>query len=615
MTRRNIRHFLAYIKKHILAAVLMFGFTVTIGTGVAFAAAMTQSPLDLTYTEEGQAVDESFVLRLGSSVASIGHITISPELEGHWTYQTDLFGIIGAEFSPRQSFEAGTAYTVKLSEIARRVTGGASEVVVQFRTEEAPGVLHFSVPAKEITVAADTQFTVALKRENGMLRDVTLESDPVVAFERTQTDDGYIWSPQSLLLQGQELNLRLKDSAGSTLLERRIIVASRPELVTSIQEYDVTPESAFDLVFSEEIDVVRLPKQAVRFDAPGEGSWLNATTYRFVPKELEPGRTYAYVIEQGVRTKAGGILEETIKRSFTTMGHVAVTSFSPRGHEVSQARQTVQIVFNQPVDKKSAEQRLSISAGEIQAISWEGNTLKATVVNLGYQNTVKVAMSPGVKPSGFGLEGVAYQSHSFTTEVRSVRLNVPYYKQVYAQSCEAASVRMALAYRGIASSDWDILQKFGYSPTHKNQEANIWDDPQKQFVGDVNGNQGAGTGWGVYAEPVAAAVRSYGRQASTHYGISAQFLAEQLYNDRPVVLWGIWGSSAAIQTWNTPAGGTVSGPVPMHVRLIVGVKGSAENPLGFYVHDPITGSAYWSAAQLMANTQKAGPANQAVVIY
>ena len=119
----------------------------------------------------------------------------------------------------------------------------------------------------------------------------------------------------------------------------------------------------------------------------------------------------------------------------------------------------------------------------------------------------------------------------------------------------------------------------------------------------------------MFAEPVAAAVRSYGRQASSHYGISAQFLAQQLHNDRPVVLWGIWGSSAQIQTWTTTNGGTASGPFPMHVRLVVGVKGSVENPLGFYVHDPITGSAYWSTAQLMSNTQKAGPANQAVVIY
>ncbi len=34
-----------------------------------------------------------------------------------------------------------------------------------------------------------------------------------------------------------------------------------------------------------------------------------------------------------------------------------------------------------------------------------------------------------------------------------------------------------------------------------------------------------------------------------------------------------------------------------------------------FTHDPITGFAYWSTAQLMSNTQKAGPANQAVVIY
>jgi uncharacterized protein YvpB len=476
-------------------------------------------------------------------------------------------------------------------------------------------VLAFSVPLKGGVVAADTQFKVTLNKENGDMKDVVLETQPASELSRKRSGDGYTWTPVSLLPQGQELTATLKDNKGRVLLERTMTVAAAPELVTGVQEADVTPDSAFDLVFKEDIDTAKSPKDMIAFDASGKGSWIDATTYRFVPEGLEPGKTYHYTIAKGVRTKAGGVLEEAITKSFDTRSRVVAASFSPNGREVSQARQVVHVTFNQPVDKKSAEQRFSVSAGQVQTVVWEGNTLKATVVNLGFQNTVTVSVAAGVKPASFGLESVSAQSHSFTTEVRTVRLAVPYYKQAYAQSCEAASVRMALAYRGIGSSDWDILQKFEYNPTHKNQEANTWDDPQKQFVGDVNGNQGKGTGWGVYAEPVAAAVRSYGRQASTHYGVSAQFLAQQLYDDRPVVLWGIWGTSAQIQTWTTPGGYTASGPFPMHVRLVVGVKGSIEQPLGFYVHDPITGSAYWSTAQLMANTQKAGPANQAVVVY
>jgi uncharacterized protein YvpB len=603
------------MRKHIVAIVLVFGFTVTIGAGVAFAATVTQSPLDPSYTRVGHAVDKPFVVRLGSSVASIGAISITPEIKGTWMYHSDMFGVIGAEFSPEQSFQPGTKYTVKLSGMKRQITGATPDTTMTFTTEEAPGVLAFSVPLEAGTVAADTQFKVTLNREGGSMKDMVLETQPATELSRKQSGDGNTWTPVALLPQGQKLTTILKDDKGHVLLERTMTVAAAPELVIGVKEVDVTPDSTLDLVFKEDIDTAKSPKDMIVFDASGKGSWIDATTYRFVPEGLEPGQTYHYAIAKGVRTKAGGVLEEAITKSFSTRGRVAVMSFSPNGREVPQTRQVVQVTFNQPVDKQSAEQRFSVSAGQVQAVAWEGNTLKATVVNLGFQTTVTVSVAAGVKPARFGLESVSAQSHSFTTEVGTVRLAVPYYKQAYAQSCEAASVRMALAYRGIGSSDWDILQKFEYNPTHKNQEANTWDDPQKQFVGDVNGNQGKGTGWGVYAEPVAAAVRSYGRQASTHYGVSAQFLAQQLYDDRPVVLWGIWGTSAQIQTWTTPGGYTASGPFPMHVRLVVGVKGSIEQPLGFYVHDPITGSAYWSTAQLMANTQKAGPANQAVVVY
>lgn len=174
---------------------------------------------------------------------------------------------------------------------------------------------------------------------------------------------------------------------------------------------------------------------------------------------------------------------------------------------------------------------------------------------------------------------------------------------------------MALAFKGISTSDWSVLQKFGYQPRHRDKAKNIWDDPQQQFVGDVNGSQTTGTGWGVYAEPVAKAIRSYGRSATTHYSPGTSFIASQLHQGRPVIAWGVFGSGAHIDSWKTPEGKKISGPIPMHVRLIVGVKGEPGSPLGFYIHDPISGPTYWTAGQLAGNMAAAGPANQAVVIY
>lgn len=613
--KKHLKTLSQFIHAHKLLVTIAILSVLMLGAGSAFVLQRTQIPLDLSYIQSGQPVNGSFTLEFGKSVAKVGRASISPDIPGEWQYEKDAFGVTGVKFRPRDEFAAGQRYEIAIADVVFHITGAKHTANAAFTTEEAPGVLHFSVPiGNKSVVAADQTFSVTLTTVNGGSRDVVLESEPAVEYERTQTDQGYQWRAKGLLPQGSALKLIMKDAANSEqILTREVTVAAAPEVESVSKEADIIPGDTVEIIFHTPIDTHK-SAESVQFDTAGKGEWASDTRYRFTPENIEPGQTYAYRLQKGLRTREGGLLAEDTQKTFSTRGEVRVAGVTPTGNELSQARQMIRITFNQPVDKKSAEAAFRVSAGRVTGFSWDGQTMIAVVENMGYQARVDVGLGAGVKPAGFGGQGQPW-GYSFTTEVRTVKLAVPYYKQAYAQSCEAASVRMALAYRGIGTSDWDVLQKFGYHPRHKNQEANEWDDPQKQFVGDVNGQQGNGTGWGVYAEPVAAAVRQYGRQATTQYGVSAPFLAEQIHNDRPVVLWGIWGNSATLQTWTTPSGGTASGPFPMHVRLVVGVKGEPHNPLGFYVHDPITGSAYWSTAQLMANTQKAGPANQAVVIY
>ena len=614
---KHITKILAYLRKHIVVVGILCGLVVTFGAGAAFAMAKTQSALELDYIREGQPVGEPFRISLGQVVSRVDGITISPKVDGDWHFHSDIFGINGLEFVPESSFSPDQEYTVKISNIVRHATGSADSIDLVFQTELAPGVLGFSPSGDGSTIAADQQFNIRLKAVGDTVKEVQIESDPSVEFERTGAESGYSWRPKDLLPQGEKLSISVLDAASrGVIFSRTFKVADTPSIKAISKKIDMLPGDVLEIEFSQPIDINSAPDTAIKFDMPGFGQWSeDGQKYLFtVGGDVAPGGSYGYVIDKDLRTKEGGILTEQLTGSLRSRGAVEVVGVSPGGSEVAQARQHIRITFNQPVDRASAQNSFNISAGQVAGFAWSDNTMVVTVVDLGYQNQVRVSLSGGIRPDGFGLNSGPW-GYTFHTEARVVKLSVPYYKQVYAQSCEAASVRMALAYRGVHTSDWDVLQRFGYNPTHKNQETNTWEDPQKQFVGDVNGNQSEGTGWGVFAEPVAAAVRSYGRQASTHYGVSAQLLAQQLYNDRPVVLWGIWGSSARIQTWTTADGGTASGPFPMHVRLVVGVKGSVENPLGFYVHDPITGSAYWSTAQLMSNTQKAGPANQAVVIY
>lgn len=573
----------------------------------------THGTIETTYQQASVAVDTPLEVELNQRLLQVplDKIEITPRVEGSWTLERSFISDDKLRFVPDRAFSADTTYTVTMHDV-RRITGiGAKLPDIVFDTENAPGIAEVSFDDKA-TVAADTTFRVSLSAENRGLRNLELRTSSKQQFVMSSQDDTvFRWKSNTLLPQGQELIVKIIDKkTGNTLVSRTVRVAESPRLDSRPQESNFGQQDKVKLVFAQSIDP---DSAAITFSTDGDGVWQDDKTYVFAPKEVVPGTTYTYTIPKGLRSKAGGIIEEDQKYHFATPGVVAVAAFSPRGQELAQVRQVIKVTFNQPVDKKSAEEHVTVSRGTITARLWEGDTLVLTGVNFGSQQTVQVNVAAGVKPV-FGLASTHSYGYSFTTEIPVRKLSVPMYYQQYAQSCEAASLRMALSYRGVQDNDWNILQRFGYDPRPLNKDKNEWDDPQQQFVGDVGGNQGKGTGWGVYAEPVAKAARSYGRGATTQYGVTASFVARNIHQGNPVILWGIWDETATQRSWRTPDGRTISGPIPMHVRLVIGVKGSADRPVGFYIHDPITGPTYWTANYMVYNAQRAGAANMAVAV-
>lgn len=577
--------------------------------------AKTQSTINISYQSESHQVNKSFEVNFSQYLSSVEDISIFPEIKGSWTEKKNFLGVTGLVFEPEADFRTDTEYTVQLEKVNRLITGKQAEIsIISFKTEKSPDIKYFSIENTPNNILpADHEFKLELSAQNRSLRKLKLVTQPNISFdESTQDDITFAWKPKKLLPQGKFVTIVVRDEKNDeVLVKKKLKVAREPVIEKPVQEINFGKNDKAKIIFSD--PVIKATADII-FNTKGKGEWQNNKTYIFKPEEVKPGKTYKYVVKAGLRTENGGILKKDKKLSFSTPGSISALSSSPRGFELSQAYQEIRFNLNQHVNRKSAEKRFHISSGEVRSISWQDKTLVAKVENLGFQKNVTAWLDAGIEPV-FGLPSESIQSLSFTTEIRTIKLSVPYYKQVFAQSCEAASVRMALEYKGIKSNDWSILQRFGYKPKSRNFAKNIWDDPQKLFVGDVNGSQSGGTGWGVYSEPVAKAVRSFGRSATTHYGPSMSFISSQIHKNRPVIVWGIWGSSAKIDSWKTPEGKTVSGPIPMHVRLVVGVKGEPSNPVGFYINDPITGSEYWSVSRLAANMSAAGPANQAVVIY
>lgn len=210
-------------------------------------------------------------------------------------------------------------------------------------------------------------------------------------------------------------------------------------------------------------------------------------------------------------------------------------------------------------------------------------------------------------------------TYAETNIYKNIKLQVPLYKQSYANSCEAASLKMALAYKGVYKNEAQILAKFGYNPTFKDWTNNVWDDPQKQYVGYVDIPGRPYGGYGVYGLPVLRAVNEFGRVGiyATGTSITAQFLAQEIDNNNPVIIWGYTSITEPAYTWTTKEGVVVKALRGEHVRTVVGFKGTVDNPVGFYVNDSFYGrkAEYWSAKKLIDHIQKVpGVTDQAVVV-
>ena len=202
------------------------------------------------------------------------------------------------------------------------------------------------------------------------------------------------------------------------------------------------------------------------------------------------------------------------------------------------------------------------------------------------------------------------------SNVKLTHLSVPIFQQEYTRSCEEASLRMVLAFYGIQTNDMDIVKKVGYDPRPWDIKNNIWDDPNKMFVGYIDDPNKSG--YGTFSPAIAGAAKSFGHDAQNYLGVSSQFIAQQIYNGNPVIVWGFFKTPPFIKySWNTDNGKKVTAYRGEHVRVVTGFYGDISNPVGFLINDPLTGDkdVYWSTDRLMTQMNMYGNlTNQAVVV-
>jgi len=182
-------------------------------------------------------------------------------------------------------------------------------------------------------------------------------------------------------------------------------------------------------------------------------------------------------------------------------------------------------------------------------------------------------------------------------------LDVPLYHQAHRLSCEAAALRMALAYRGIATDELTLISYMGddLRPARLDWRGRLvtWGDPMAAYVGNPDGRLTAYTGYGVYYEPVARAARRAGAtviaDGSGLYGsgIAPAEVYRAILEGHPVVAW-ISNTYHAVPLAKYVAydGATVRYTLTEHAVTLIGVR-----PDAVLINDPWFGQAWHSKAQ------------------
>jgi len=120
--------------------------------------------------------------------------------------------------------------------------------------------------------------------------------------------------------------------------------------------------------------------------------------------------------------------------------------------------------------------------------------------------------------------------------------------QEHSLSCESRSAVDLAAFGGVTLNENDFFRRLPKS-----------DNPHRGFLGDVDSPAGSMPphGYGVYAGPVAASLRSFGLDARSHRYWNLNDLKAEIAAGRPVIIWATYDMQLpGVQEWTSSDGET-----------------------------------------------------------
>jgi len=556
--------------------------------------------------------------------------TIKPEIPGVWmfegaTYKTHLMRKL--VFYPQETLDDDTEFTVTISGITNtlKLTDKYTHEFT-FRTHKSPVVEKVEPNGGEkLTDGGEIKIYLSEPAEGSHME---FEFFPTVSFETKLDKQRKVVSliPKGQLEPSAHYSLRVyladmkKDLSTNEMLEEgQLAEVYRGEFqtkgtpgVSSLLPVgaNVAVDDTVAIRFTKPMDQKSVEDNfSIEPKVRGEFMWADDYLLVFVPERYEYDTKYSVKVAGRAKTREGSALGEDVLGHFTTLGRVDVERVTPDNGDIGVGINTsIKMTLNQEVDRASAQANFKISPEVRGKFSWVGRQMIFTPASpLKKNTTYTISLEPGV----LSLKGLASEKGrvlAFTTSQSTFKLPVPAYLQQHSLSCEVASLRMALAFRGIAVSEEELLGRVGFDPTPKSN--GVWGNPYVSFVGDVNGKQMT-TGYGVYWGPIARVARGY-TQASEFSGWTTQQLLTEVAKGNPVIVWGYSGSGRTTY-WNTNSGEKIYAVGGEHTYTVVGFVGSPENASRIIVNDSLVGQVYMTRNTFEKKWASFG--NSGVVVY
>lgn len=557
-------------------------------------------------------------------------VEVTPEMAVETRWSGGIFNHLSRTLviTPESAWEPNHQYQLTFRSVHGVVGFGAvRDATIYFETDGLPEIANVSVSAAKL-VRPDETITVLLDQEPAGIAEFFFQLTPEINYSVTQNGAEFQLmfdeplAPGTTYILAVERQIVSFDQASSAIksrLEKEPIFQTEFTIISPVLVASVAPQGSAVLPstnqltvgFNEAMDRDSVLAHLILTPTP-TGSWRWADDLTVVYQMAEPlpiDTKYSLVIGGGAKAQSGSFTTADQTFSFSTVGALRVIKSSPRPATTGMPiNQPIEITFDQPVVQDSIISALTISPSINYIASWSGNTLKLSLGSpLSYNSSYQLKIAAGAS-SQYGLALKNDYLLRFTSEQTRKILAVPLDYQDRPLSCEAAALKMALNYRGVSVSESDIMAVVGYDPTIKS--GNIWGDPDRAFVGNIDGSQNS-TGYGVHWEPIARAAKTW-RNALAFSGWSATELAWEIEAGNPVVIWGVLGSGY-LDPWFTPAGRSIVAWKGEHARTVIGYVGSTANPTAFIINDPIVGRLTWSTAKLLANWAKFN--NSGVVVY